>query len=293
MKTESGKFVAGLMALACICCAAIRAPAQEGRRPNAVAATESELNVLTPAEKAAGWRLLFDGQTTNGWRSFRKSTFPSPCWSVEEGALKLNRGFKRSECGDIITVDQFSSFELEFEWRITPGGNSGVKYLISEVRPSEWQKIYMEQEAENLKKISPAEEKAIAKLTPEMWNYAPIGFEFQLIDDQRNRDARSGPKRITGALYDLLPPSQSPAHPAGEYSRSRIVVKGSNIEHWVNGIKVLEFERGSEQLKAAIAQSKFRRLEGFGSWTKGHIDLQDHQSEVWFRNIKIRELAAK
>ncbi|HVN77849.1 MAG TPA: DUF1080 domain-containing protein, partial [Terriglobia bacterium] len=120
----------------------------------------------------------------------------------------------------------------------------------------------------------------------------PIGFEFQLIDDQANEDAQSGPTRVTGALYDLIGPSQRPVHPPGHFNDGRIVVQGLHIEHWINETKVLEFERGSQEFKASVTRSKFAKMEGFDSVSRGHIDLQDHGGEIWFRNIKIRLLDA-
>lgn len=211
-------------------------------------------NQLSTQEKAAGWKLLFDGKTTNGWRSFKKQSFPIKGWVVEDGWLHcLAKGG-----GDIISDAEFDNFELEWEWKQAPDGNSGLKYFIIETRPS------------------------------------AIGHEYQMIDDEREPDAKIGNgKRVTAAFYDVLPrSSKTPTKPPGEINQSRIVVKGSHVEHWLNGAKVLEYECGSDGVKAAVANSKFKNTAGFGEKVKGHLLLQDHNSEVWFRNLKIRELAS-
>jgi hypothetical protein len=252
------------------------------------------LNVLTESEKTAGWMLLFDGKTTQGWRGFRRQDFPSHCWVVDKRCLHRlpNReGHNPGICGDIITVDSFDDFDLRFEWCISLGGNSGIKYLISEDRPPGWERAYLEYHYADLLREA-QESRQPADLTPERFKFTPIGFEFQLIDDQANEDALSGPTRVTGAVYDLVAPSRRPVRPAGQFNKGRIVVEGSHVEHWINDVRVLKFERGSPELKASIARSKFAKMDGFGLVSHGHIDLQDHDGEVWFRNIKIRPLKA-
>jgi hypothetical protein len=234
------------------------------------------------------WKPLFDGKTTSGWRGFRKPGFPSRCWVVEDGALKRVAGAKKEDCGDIVTVNEYGDFEFELEWRISPGGNSGIKYLVLEKRPASWDKIYVDYQAGVYRKEKPPGwEKLIEMLKPAE---APIGFELQLIDDARHPDARKGGKRTTGALYDIFAPVASPARPAGEYNKARILVRGNHVEHRINNVKVLEYELGSARLKDAIAVSKFNGMDGFGQKQRGLIDLQDHDSSVWFRNIRIREL---
>jgi hypothetical protein len=215
-------------------------------------AAETASNELTESEKAAGWRFLFDGKSTQGWRSFKKQSFPAKGWVVEDGWLHcLGKGG-----GDIITGAQFNDFELQWDWKQASGGNSGVKYFITEARSS------------------------------------AIGHEYQMIDEQREPDAKQhGGKRVTAAFYDVLKPSAIRTKPSGETNQSRVVVKGNHVEHWLNGAKVLEYFCGSDELKTAIAESKFRDTPGFGNKIKGHILLQDHHSEVWFRNVKIRDLA--
>ena len=211
-------------------------------------------NQLTLDEQKAGWRLLFDGKTTSGWRGFKKADFPTDKWAARDGCLeKTATGTGDSHGGgDIVTLDTFSDFDLRFEWRIAPGGNSGVKYFVTEGRDG------------------------------------PIAHEYQVLDDGRHPDARIGPHRQTAALYDVLPPARDkPLRPVGEWNQSRILVKGSHVEHWLNGRRVLEYELGSPELKAAIARSKFKGVAGFGTRIKGHILLQDHGDEVCYRSVKI------
>ncbi|PYJ58347.1 MAG: DUF1080 domain-containing protein [Verrucomicrobia bacterium] len=201
------------------------------------------------------WRLLFDGKTFNGWRGYGMKTMPAKGWKVEDGILKKVGG---EHGGDIITDKTFDNFELGWEWRISSRGNNGIKYLVTEDRPS-----------------------------------AP-GPEYQMIDDKGNEDGKLGPKHATASFYDVLPPSpDEPLKNAGEWNSSRVLIQGNHVEHWLNGKKVLEYELGSDAVKAALAKSKFRSAPGFGSKIKGHIMLTDHHDECWFRNIKIRELPSK
>ena len=223
-------------------------------------APAAAVNTLSAKEKAAGWKLLFDGKTTKGWRAFKGGPVPADHWVVADGVLKCVGGHRVI---DIVTDDEFDNFEFAWDWRISPGGNSGVKYLVDE----------------NMSKTKDG-----------------IGFEYQLLDDDKHPDAKKGKDgdRTSGSLYDLIPPSKNKVlHPVGEWNESRIVVDGNHVEHWLNGVKVVSYERGSPDMKARIADSKYKSIPGFGEVTKGHLLLQDHDSEVGFRNLKLRVLKKK
>ncbi len=236
------------------------------------AACGAELNTLTPQEKADGWRLLFDGKTTAGWRSARNTSFPDHGWVVENGVLTV-LGTDGAEAesrgpGDIITVDQFSAFELTVDFRITPVANSGVKYFVQP----------------DLAPITKTGEKATAG--------SAIGLEYQILDDARHPDAKLGRNgdRTMASLYDLIPAAKTKkVSPMGEWNSARIIVRPDNhVEHWLNGEKVLEYERNTPEFRNLVAQSKYKNIPQFGQWPTGHILLQEHGTSVSFRNIKIR-----
>ena len=226
-----------------------------GAASHAAAQTDSPPNTLTPAEKAAGWTLLFDGRSLEGWRGYKKPDANGLRWKVEDGSLTLpSATAPGTRSGDIVSKDTFEQFELVLDWRVAPGGNSGVKYFILEDLNS------------------------------------AIGHEYQLIDDARHADAKVGAHRQTAGLYDVLPAADRPIKAGGEWNTTRIVVRGQTAEHWLNGKKVLQYELGSPMLKAAIQKSKFKDVARFGTRQNGHILLQDHNDQVWFRTIKIRRL---
>lgn len=226
-------------------------------------------NTLTESEKRKGWRFLWDGKTTNGWRSARSSEFPGAGWVIENGELTVleSGGGESEQGGDIITRDKFSNFELKLEFRITEGANSGIKYFVD----------------------------------PEI-NKGPgssIGLEYQILDDKNHPDANQGvnANRQLAALYDLIPagnlsvPTDDKRFSGVDtWNQARIVVRGNHIEHWLNGFKTLEFERSTPMYRALVAYSKYKVWENFGELPEGHILLQDHGNRVSFRNIKIREL---
>jgi 3-keto-disaccharide hydrolase len=215
------------------------------------AASTSTPNTLTAAEKAAGWQLLFDGRSLEGWRGYRRETLPEAGWEVKDGTLRTVAKVKGS---DLITRKTFNDFELTWDWRVAPGGNNGVKYFVTEERPQ-----------------SP-------------------GHEYQMIDDSGYPGTLSS-NHHTADFYDVLPAAaDKPVRPAGEWNTSRIVVRGLRAEHWLNGKMVLTYELGSAAVKAGIEKSKFKGHPGFGDKIAGHIMVTYHQDECWYRNMKIREI---
>jgi len=213
------------------------------------ARTQASRNTLTPAERAAGWRLLFDGKTTTGWRGWKMDTLPSG-WQVVDGALTRVR-----RAADIITTEKFKNFELSLEWKIAPNGNSGIFYRASE------------------------DDDAIYWSAPEM----------QVLDDAGHPDGQS---RLTaaGSDYGLYPSPAGVVQPAGQWNQVRLVVNGNHVEHWLNGVKVVEYELGSPDWEARVKASKFAPHPHYGRNPEGYIGLQEHDYWVAYRNIKIRVL---
>lgn len=200
-----------------------------------------------------GWQSLFDGKTLNGWRNAQHDTLPDKSWTVKDGSLLFDPSVGHGS--DIITTRSFKDFELSIEFKISEAGNSGIKYFL-------------------LPNTS-------------------LGCEFQIIDDMNHPDAKLGinGNRTTGSLYDIMPADPNkPYKPAGEWNTARIIVKGNHAEHWLNGVKILEYQRGSEAFKAAIAKSKFSTTEGFAGAVSSPILLQAHGDKVTYRDIKIKEL---
>jgi Domain of Unknown Function (DUF1080) len=206
-------------------------------------------NALTAREQQEGWRLLFDGKTLNGWRGYGMQTMPAG-WSVVDGALT-----RTAEAGDIVTTDRFRNFDLQLEWKIAPGGNSGIFY------------------------------RAIEGDGP-IYHYAP---EYQILDDQAHNDGRSD-LTSAGANYGLHPAPRGVVKPVGEWNTTRIVVHGNHVEHWLNGQKIVDYELGSADWQQRVAKSKFNEWPSYGKATEGYIGLQEHGSEVAYRNVKLRVL---
>jgi len=247
--TNSNSYVTPTVAI--LATAASLATVAIGQRPG-----DKTANQLTDQEKKAGWTLLFDGKSLEGWRGYKRPDASSTRWRVEDGLLTVNPSDGKDTRGalDIISTAPFDRFELTWEWRISEGGNSGVKYFVLEDMDS------------------------------------AIGHEYQVIDDERHADAKIGSHRQTAALYDVLSATNRQLRPAGEFNQSRIVSNGRTVEHFLNGTRVLQYELDSPALRAAIAKSKFKDVARFGKLQTGHILLQDHGHRVWYRNIKIRRL---
>jgi hypothetical protein len=212
-------------------------------------------NELTAAEKKAGWKLLFDGKTTQGWRIYQKQEV-SPKWQVQDGAITLTEG----GAGDLITTEEYGDFELELEWKIAEGGNSGIIFHVHE--------------------------------DPKFKATYNTGPEMQVLDDERHPDAKQGKNgnRTAGSLYDMLPPAKKATKPAGQWNKVKLVIKDGKAQHWMNGVKTVEYATKGPEWDKMVADSKFKGWEGFGKYDKGHIALQDHGDKVMFKNIKIRPL---
>ncbi|MGK7397738.1 MAG: 3-keto-disaccharide hydrolase [Candidatus Cyclobacteriaceae bacterium M3_2C_046] len=240
-------------------------------------------NTLSEQEKAQGWTMLFDGNTTNGWRGAHSESFPDVGWKVEDGILMVmeSGGGEAEHGGDIVTEKEYDMFELQLDFKLTEGANSGIKYFVTE-------------------------------------NYGPskgsaIGLEYQLLDDEKHPDAKKGKagNRTLGSLYDLIPAEKGSrfVNDPGQWNHARLVVKGvrtdrnlvngrpsdidftgAEVAHWLNHIKVLEYDRGTQMFQALVDKSKYEKFDDFGMWPKGRILLQDHGNQVHFRSIKIREL---
>jgi len=211
-------------------------------------AGEPDHNVLTATEKAQGWKLLFDGKTLTGWREFKKATI-GPGWQVVDGALTL---VDPPKADDIITTERFANFDLQFDWKISKYGNSGVYYHVIEQGETGYQS----------------------------------GPEYQLLDNAHG----DPPLQRAGGLFGLYAPSVDATNPVGEYNHSRLLVDHGHVEHWLNGVKVAEYEIGSPDFKARVAATKFSRWPFFAAADTGYISLQDHHSVVAFRDIKIKPL---
>jgi hypothetical protein len=223
---------------------------------------QDKYNVLTKKEKKEGWVLLFDGKTTNGWRGYNLPAFPEKGWAVEEGTLHVI-GSSKGEAGgggDLLYDKKYRNFELSLEWKVSEGGNSGIFYLAQEI-PGE-----------------------------PVWKSAP---EMQILDNEKHPDAKLGVdgNRAAGSLYDLIPGDMKAVKPAGDWNQVKILVYKGTVVHYVNGKQVLEYHLWTEDWKKMLLNSKFKDYIWFlNTAEEGFIVLQDHGDDVWFRNIKIREM---
>lgn len=219
-------------------------------------------NYLTGRQKREGWKLLWDGKSTHGWRGAKLDHFPKQGWKIENGVLSVlpSGGAESANGGDIVTVEKYGNFELEVDFMLTEGANSGIKYYVD----------------------------------PELnqGRGSAIGLEFQLLDDSKHPDAAMGVSgnRTLASLYDLIPAGRKRFNGIGRWNRARIVCKDNKCEHWLNNVKVLEYERNTQMYRALVAYSKYKTWPKFGESEKGHILLQDHGNLVHFKSIKIREL---
>ena len=208
--------------------------------------------ILSCSDKDNEWDVIFDGKNVEGMRGYRMDTFPWDSWEISNGSLKTIPGAKGV---DIISEKTFKDFELELEWRIQKGSNSGIFYFASEEGDYIWQS-------------------------------AP---EMQVLDNTAHPD-RQKKETSAGALYDLIAPKKEMVKPVGQYNIVKIISKNGNIEHWLNGFKLLEYDFGSSEIKSIISKSKFKDMPFFAKHNSGHIGLQGDHGEVWYRNIRIKKL---
>lgn len=234
------------------------------RTPDANAAPEVNciINTISPIEAKDGWKLLWDGKTSQGWRGARMDAFPQKGWVMDNGILKVIKsdGGESTNGGDIVTTRTYKDFILKVDFKITEGANSGIKYFVD-----------------------PAMNKGAG---------SAIGCEFQILDDEKHPDAKLGVKgnRKLGSLYDLIPAPDNKPFKKNDFNTAMIVVKGNMVEHWLNGVKIISYERNTQMFNALVAYSKYRDWPNFGNHIEGNILLQDHGDEVWFKNVKIKEL---
>ncbi len=267
-KRTSRPFYGGGMGLSLIILILTFCSPKETRKTADPGAQETH-NTLSASEKADGWILLFDGKSLAGWRGLGREGVPEGHWTIEDGAVKkipsaevpLQDDGQPLQGGDLLSVGTYTDFEFSFEWKISPGGNSGIKYNISE----------------EMSTANPPK-------------YAALGFEYQVLDDDRHADALVSVTHQAGALYDLMAAEGTALKPVGEYNTARIIFRGHHGAHWLNGRKILEFDLDSEDMQARLQKSKYRNFAGFADKRKGHIVLQDHTDAVWFRNLKLRKL---
>ncbi len=248
-------------------------------------ALSAQENQLTPAEKSEGWKLLFNGKDMSGWDDPRQKNPAGDAWTLEDGCLKAQAHAGITE--DLFTQATFGDFELVFDWRISTGGNSGVKYRIQD-------HVFLHSgysgRFEDLVNLSLRDRRTDR---PAKGQDYVIGFEYQILDNARNSDARAGLSHTAGALYDMVPPERDATRPVGQFNHSRIVLKGHHVEQWLNNVLVVDADLSAPAVKDHIAKrwsadSPVYNLLAGQPKQLCPISLQNHGDEVWFRNIKIR-----
>ncbi len=235
----------GLLLLATACSLSVVTEDSQGAEPDQ---PESAVG-----ETMDDWEVLFDGGSTDAWRAYQRDEFPEGGWVRDGAALKTVPG---GDVVDIVTRKQYTNFEFSLEWKVSPAGNSGIFFNVTEDFPRAWQ----------------------------------TGPELQVLDDEGHGDG-SNPLTSAGSLYALIAPENKKLKPVGEFNEARLVVRGTQVQHWLNGAKVIEFDLDSPELAEKIAQSKFAELPRFAKNRSGHLALQHHGEEVWYRNLRVRELA--
>lgn len=219
-------------------------------------AADTAINRLTGREKAAGWELLFNGKTLEGWRGFKNQ--PVTAWDVEAGTLHCNGHKKGAPAVDLITEGEYASFELSLQWKISPASNSGIMFHVDENHDATYES----------------------------------GPEYQIIDD-KGWPGKLEAWQHTGCNYAMQVPATIPVKPVGQWNTTKIVVKGAHVEHWLNGKKILEYQLWSPEWEKQKASGKWKDHPGYGMNKTGHIALQYHGGDVWFRDIKLKKLSAK
>lgn len=237
---------------------------EQEKRPDSALAPQINAipNTISETEKADGWKLLWDGKTSEGWRGAKLNSFPENGWKIENGMLMVKKsdGGESTNGGDIVTIKKYKNFELVVDFKITAGANSGVKYFVdTEINKGAG---------------------------------SSIGCEFQILDDQKHPDAKLGVNgnRTLGSLYDLITADPKKPYRNSFFNTAKIIVNGNHVEHWLNGVKIVEYDRNCQMWNALVAYSKYKDWPNFGNAESGNILLQDHGDEVWFQNVKIKEL---
>ncbi|MEO8597148.1 MAG: DUF1080 domain-containing protein [Candidatus Solibacter sp.] len=254
----------------------------------AVAAAFGADNELTAKEKADGWQLLFDGKTFSGWEDPTKKTPAGDAWAIEDGCLKATLNPRIAE--DLYTAELFGDFEMVWDWKVAPVGNTGVKYRVQD-------RVFLEAAVPGQKfeeQVNRSIKNRGAQRAARSTEYN-VAFEYQLLDNERHPDGRRGPIHQSGALYDMIPPSKDATRPVGEFNQSRLVVKGDHVEHWLNGEKVVDGSLNDPGVAQGTASRWGTESPVYEMLVKHAkkmcpVSLQNHGEIAWFRNVKIRKL---